>query len=44
MSIQRAKSAIEKQIRPHERFPLVTVLDAIGLVELVRPELTEEKE
>lgn len=41
---KQTKNAIEKQIRPHERFPLVTVLDAIGLVELVRPEVTEEEE
>jgi len=41
---EQTKNAVEKQIRPHEKFPHVTVIDAIGLVEIVRPEETEEDE
>lgn len=41
---EQTKNAVEKQIRPRERFPDVTVIDAIGLVELVRPEAIEEDE
>ncbi|MGI9105713.1 MAG: hypothetical protein ACR2G4_05640 [Pyrinomonadaceae bacterium] len=32
---EQTKSAVEKQIRPSERFPHVTVIDAIGLIKLV---------
>jgi hypothetical protein len=41
---EQTKNAVEKQIKPNERFPLVTVIDAIGLVEPVRPETIEEEE
>ncbi len=41
---EQTKNAVEKQIKPSERFPLVTVIDAIGLVEPVRPEAIEEEE
>ena len=38
------KKAIEKQIKPHEKFPLVEVIDAIGPVDLPPPSETEENE
>jgi hypothetical protein len=41
---EQTKNAVEKQIRPGENFPHVTVIDAIGLVELVQPEQTAEDE
>lgn len=41
---EQTKNAVEKQIRPRERFPQVTVIDAIGLVGLERPEVAEEDE
>lgn len=34
---EQTKNAIEKQIRPGEKFPNVTVIDAIGLVKIVQP-------
>ncbi|MDQ3743453.1 MAG: hypothetical protein M3444_03635 [Acidobacteriota bacterium] len=39
---EQTKNAVEKQIKPGERFPLVTVIDAIGLVERVALEADEE--
>jgi hypothetical protein len=39
---EQTKNAVEKQIKPGERFPLVTVIDAIGLVERVPLEADEE--
>jgi hypothetical protein len=41
---EQTKNAVQKQIKPAERFPHVTVIDAIGLVELVRPDETDETE
>jgi hypothetical protein len=35
---------VEKQIKPNQRFPLVRVIDAIGLVGPVTPEAIEEEE
>ena len=43
ISVQ-TKNAIERQIRPQERFPGITVLDAIGLVHIVAPEAPEDDE
>lgn len=40
---EQTKCAVEKQIRPHERFPLVTIIDAIGLVDPVPPEATDDE-
>ncbi len=40
----QTKNAIERQIRPHERFPGIEVLDAIGLEHPVTPELPEDDE
>jgi len=41
---EQTKNAVEKQIKPSERFPLVTVIDAIGLVERVALEAEEEED
>ena len=41
---EQTKNAIERQIRPHERFPGIEVLDAIGLEHPVTPELSEDDE
>lgn len=41
---EHTKNAIEKQIKPHENFPLVKVIDAIGLVDLPAPRETDENE
>jgi hypothetical protein len=39
----QTKNAVEKQIRPGEKYPNVTVIDAIGLVQSP-PEATDEEE
>lgn len=41
---EHTKNAIEKQIRPREKFPLVTVIDAIGRVDLPSPTETDDNE
>ena len=41
---KETKNAVEKQIKPRENFPDVTVIDAVGLVELRQPEETDEDE
>ncbi len=41
---EQTKNAIDRQIRPQERFPGIKVIDAIGLVHLVTPELPEDDE
>lgn len=41
---EQTKRAVERQIRPGDRFPGITVLDAIGLVHLVTPDEQESDE
>ena len=41
---EQTKNAVERQIRPEKRFPGIKVIDAIGLVHLVTPELPEDDE
>jgi hypothetical protein len=40
---KQTKNAVEKQIKPRERFPQVIVLDAIGPVGFVEPDPVEDE-
>jgi len=40
---EQTKYAVEKQIKPHERFPLVTVIDAIGLVQPIQTDASDDE-
>lgn len=40
---KQTKSAVEKQIKPHERFPQVTILDAIGLAGFAEPDPVDDE-